>query len=89
MALGARSSDVRSMVIRQSMQLVLAGVAIGIPIALVLGRLYTSLLFGVTAADPVNFLGVVAILSSVALAASYVPAVRATRVDPIVVLRSE
>jgi putative ABC transport system permease protein len=89
MALGARTTDVRSMVIRQSMQLVLAGVAVGIPFAVLLGRLYTILLFGVNAADPANFAGVIAILSAVALAASYVPAVRATRVDPIVVLRSE
>jgi len=57
--------------------------------AIVLGRRYTSLLFGVKAADPASFAGVVAILPSVALAASYVPAVRATRVDPVVVLRSE
>jgi putative ABC transport system permease protein len=87
--LGARSGDVRSMVIRQSMQLVLAGVAVGIPIAVVLGRFYASLLFGLKAADPANFMGVIAILAAVALASSYVPAVRATRVDPIVVLRSE
>jgi ABC-type antimicrobial peptide transport system permease subunit len=77
------------MVIRQSMQLVLAGVAVGIPIAVVLGRFYASLLFGLKAADPANFMGVIAILAAVALASSYVPAVRATRVDPIVVLRSE
>lgn len=89
MALGARTADVRSMVIRQSMQLVLVGLAIGIPAAVALGRLYTSLRFGVRAADPANFTGVVAILSAIALAASYIPAVRATRVDPIVVLRSE
>ncbi|HTS30000.1 MAG TPA: ABC transporter permease [Bryobacteraceae bacterium] len=89
MALGARPQDVRTLVIRQSLQLVLFGVAVGIPAAAALGRLYASLLFGVTPADPATMAGVAALLSLVALAASYVPAARATRVDPVVVLRSE
>ncbi len=88
-ALGAQTHNVRSLVIRQSMQLVVCGLAVGIPAAIALGRLYASLLFGVKASDPVTFAGTIAILSAVALAASYVPAARATRVDPIVVLRSE
>src|SRR5262249_17454972 len=88
-ALGAETRNVRSLVIRQSMRLVLWGVAMGIPASTIVGRLYASLLFGVQPADAATFAGVVAILSTVALAATYVPALRATRVDPIVVLRSE
>jgi putative ABC transport system permease protein len=88
-ALGAGSHNVRSMVIRQCMGLVMVGVLAGVPLAALMGRFYASLLFGVKAADPATFAGVATVLALVALAAGYVPAVRATRVDPIVVLRSE
>jgi putative ABC transport system permease protein len=88
-ALGARSGDVRRMVIGQSMRLVLTGVALGIPVAITVGRLYTSLLFGVKSSDPLTLISVVAILSITALAASYIPSRRATKVDPASVLRPQ
>ncbi len=88
-ALGARVGDVRRMVIRQSMRLVLTGVALGIPIAIAVGRLYSSLLFGVKSGDPVTLIAVVAILSIAALAAAYIPSRRATKVDPASVLRAQ
>jgi putative ABC transport system permease protein len=88
-ALGARAGDVRRMVIRQSMRLVLTGVALGIPVAIAVGRLYSSLLFGVKSGDPLTLIAVVAILSIAALAAAYIPSRRATKVDPASVLRAQ
>jgi len=88
-ALGAKTGDVRRLVVGQSMRLVLAGVAIGIPAAAAVSRLYSSLLFGVKPADPFTLLAVVAILSFSALGASYIPSRRATKVDPASVLRAE
>jgi len=89
MALGAEAGNVRAMVIRQSMRLVLAGVAAGIPVAIALGRLYSNLLFGVRPSDPRTLIAVVAILALVAYAATAFPARRASAVDPITVLRTE
>jgi len=71
------------------MSLVFAGVAIGIVAALLLSRSLTKMLFAVTARDPATFAAVAVLLSAVALLASYLPARRATRVDPIVALRAE
>ncbi len=88
-ALGASSGDVRAMVMLQSMRLVSGGVAIGIPAAVALGRVYSSLLFGVRPTDPWTLAAVVGILVVVAMAASYVPAWRAMRVDPVSVLRAD
>jgi putative ABC transport system permease protein len=89
LALGAQSGDVVSMVLRQGAKLALLGVCIGVVAALALARLTTSLLFGVTAHDPLTFAAVAALLISVALFACYIPSRRAMKVDPIVALRYE
>src|SRR5271154_6107009 len=89
LALGAQSRDVVRMVLRQGTTLALVGVAIGIVAAFALTRLMTSLLFGVTAHDPLTFALVAALLTFVALLASYIPARRAMRVDPIIALHYE
>jgi len=89
MALGAQERSVLRMVVGQAMLLALGGIAVGAVLALVLSRGMTTMLFSVTATDPATFVSVAGILGVVALVASYIPARRATRVDPIVALRSE
>jgi putative ABC transport system permease protein len=89
MALGAGRRDLLRLVIRQGAMLALMGVCIGIGGALVLTRFLSSMLYGVKPTDPLTLLGVSLILSAVALLASYIPARRATRVDPMVALRYE
>jgi putative ABC transport system permease protein len=89
LALGAELGQVRNMVIVQGMTLALAGVVIGTLSALALSRLIETLLFGVTARDPAVFVAVPGVLTLVALAAVWLPALRATRIDPIDALRCE
>jgi predicted permease len=89
LALGAQDRDVVQMVLRQGAKLALVGVAIGIGAAFGLTRLMTDLLFGVTAHDPLTFVAVAALLILVAFLACYIPARRATLVDPMVALRYE
>lgn len=88
-AMGAAKRDVLRMVLGHGARVASFGIAIGILAALALTRLMASLLYGVSATDPLTFIAVVALLTLVALGASYLPARRATRVDPIVALRSE
>jgi len=89
MALGATQSDIIALVMKKGMSWTLLGVGIGAAAALGLTRLMKSLLFGVGAADPLTFVSIVALLLIVAFLACYLPARRATRVDPIVALRYE
>ena len=89
LALGAQSSQVKYMVIRQGMLLAIIGVVIGVSAALGLGRFISTLLFGVTATDPLVFVGVPVLLTVVALVAVWLPARRASAVDPIIALRYE
>jgi predicted permease len=88
-ALGASRASVRRLVIGESARLVFFGLAAGIPAALVLTRFLSTLLFDVRPADPLTFVGVAVLLALVALAAAYIPARRAMRVDPMVALRYE
>src|SRR5206468_9950238 len=89
MALGAARRDVLRLVVGQALRLTLIGMGIGIAGAYAVTRLMASLLFGVSASDPPTFIGVAFILAASALIAAWVPADRATRVDPMVALRSE
>jgi ABC-type antimicrobial peptide transport system permease subunit len=88
-ALGARSGDALRMILGQGLRTIFTGVAIGITGSLLLTRTVESLLFGVTATDPLTFGSVTLLLVGAALLACYIPARRATKVDPMVALRHE
>ena len=89
LAIGAERRDVLLLVLGHGARVALLGVAVGIAAALGLTRLMSNLLFGVSATDPLTFAGVAMLLTLVALVASYIPARRAMRVDPMVALRHE
>jgi len=89
MALGAPLNGIRNLVLRQSLPPVVLGLGAGVVASLALSRLLSSLLFGIRAADPATIVAVSALLSTVAIVAAYIPARRATKVDPITALRYE
>jgi len=89
MALGARRPDVLALVVKQGMVLALMGIAAGAVLSLAMTRLISGMLFGITATDPLTFAGVAALLGTVAFLANYLPARRASKVDPMVALRCE
>jgi putative ABC transport system permease protein len=89
LALGARSPQVLRSVVRRGMTIAAAGIALGIVGALILSRVLSSLVYGVTTTDPPTLLGVAVLLAIVAFVACYGPARRASRTDPMMALRSE
>ncbi len=89
LALGASRQQIMAMVLRQGLWLAMVGAAVGLGAALIVSHLMAGLLFGVRPTDPLTFIGVTVVLIAVALAASYIPAMRAMRVDPLVALRHE
>jgi putative ABC transport system permease protein len=89
LALGARSENIIGLVVRQGMQLALIGILAGLIGAAVLTRVIASLLYGVSTTDVATFVGVPVLLAVVAFAATVIPALRATGVDPLVALREE
>ena len=89
MALGAERGNVLRMVLRETLTLVLIGIAIGVPIVLAAGGLLSTLLFGMTGTDPLTICAAAGLMVAVAAAAGYFPARRASRLDPMVALRYE
>jgi ABC-type antimicrobial peptide transport system permease subunit len=87
MALGAARSTVLRLILKQGMSLVATGVLLGLVVALLVGRLLSRMLYGVTASDPLSIAGAAIVLLTVALLACYLPARWASRVDPVVALR--
>lgn len=88
-ALGASRGSILGLVVRQSLELVIVGVGVGVVAALALSRMLSSYLYGITAHDPITFVAVSGLLVGMALLAGYIPARRATKIDPVVALRYE
>jgi putative ABC transport system permease protein len=89
LALGADTREVLGLVLVQGLRLTLVGVAIGLVAAFGVTRVMKNMLFGLSSTDPLTFIAISILLVGVALVASYLPALRATRVDPVVALRTE
>jgi ABC-type antimicrobial peptide transport system permease subunit len=89
MALGATRTDIMRLVLGRGLVLVAGGLGLGFGGALAVSRLLSNFLFNVSSIDPITFAGVPLLLGGMALVASYIPAFRATRIDPAVALRSE
>jgi putative ABC transport system permease protein len=89
LALGAQTGDVLKLVVRQGLALVFAGIAIGLAGSFALTRVIASLLFRVSATDPITFISLPLLLAAVALMACWLPARRAMKVDPLVAIRRE
>jgi len=89
MALGAQGSNIAWMVLRETLFLVMAGLLLGVPAALFAARLISAQLFGLNPGDPGTLVGAAVVLTVVALLAGYVPARRASRVNPLIALRYE
>jgi putative ABC transport system permease protein len=89
MALGARRADVLKMTVNQGLKLVSIGMMLGLAAAFLLTRVLASLLYGISATDPITFVGISLVLLAAAILASYLPALRATKVDPIIALRAQ
>ena len=89
MALGAGAAQIRTLIMGQGFKLIAVSIALGLLAGFALARLMTSLLYGITPTDPTTYATVALILMTVALAGSYLPARRATRVDPVRTLRAE
>jgi putative ABC transport system permease protein len=89
MALGAEADDVLKLVLKQGMKLALFGIVIGVAASLAFMKVMKSMLFGLSATDPLTYALVVSLMAMVALLACYIPARRATRVNPMVALRTE
>jgi putative ABC transport system permease protein len=87
MALGAEAADIFRLIVRRAVKLALTGILAGAVIALMASRVMRSLLYDVAPNDPSTFIAICVILSAVALVASYIPARRAARVDPLVAIR--
>lgn len=89
LALGAQAHDILTLVLKRGLGLALVGITVGLAVSVAMTRLIKGLLFGVTATDPLTFGGIAGLLTLVALLACYLPARRATRVDPMIALRHE
>jgi ABC-type antimicrobial peptide transport system permease subunit len=89
MALGASRAEIMRLVLGRGLVLIGAGIAVGVAAALSVSHLMSNLLFNVSPVDPATFIGVPLLLGTMALAASYVPAFRATRIEPAIALRGE